>query len=164
MMKRSAPMNRGKGFKRPERERAPIVHKPLARLPNYAASTVVVPVPKAAPTKPGKRAPTVAESAWMDAITALGCIACLQDGHPDTPGAVHHLLSGGRRMGHLFTICLCDPGHHQNGQQFGKVSRHPHKARFEAQYGTEMELLDLTQQLVHRSKTNAGAAGERVTP
>ena len=117
-MKRSAPMSRGKGFKpRHQAECAPIVHKPLARLPNYAVSTVSVPVPKSAPTKPGKHAPTVAESAWMDSITALGCISCHIDGHPETPGAVHHILSGGRRMGHMHTICLCDPGHHQNGQQ-----------------------------------------------
>lgn len=163
-MKRSAPMNRGKGFKRPERERVPQPLYQLARPCSAAVvSQVAMPVPKAAAVRPGKRAPTVAESAWMDAITEIGCIACLQDGHPDTPGAVHHLLSGGRRMGHLFTICLCDPGHHQNGQQFGKVSRHPFKTRFEAQYGTELELLDLTQQLVHRSRTNAGAAGESST-
>ncbi|RZL40160.1 MAG: hypothetical protein EOP35_01760 [Rubrivivax sp.] len=149
-MKRS-PMKTGKGFKPRERtERAPIVHKPLVRLPNYAASTVAVPMPKAARVKPGKHAPTVAERAWMDAITAIGCIACLIDGHPETPGAVHHLLSGGRRMGHMHTICLCDPGHHQNGQQFGKVSRHPFKPRFEAIYGTESALLDLTQQLVQQ--------------
>jgi hypothetical protein len=44
-------------------------------------------------------------------------------------------------MGHLFTLPLCDPGHHQNGAQFGIVSRHPWKAQFEARYGTEMDLL-----------------------
>jgi hypothetical protein len=36
---------------------------------------------------------------------------------------------------------LCDPGHHQNGAQLGLVSRHPYKARFEARYGAEFELL-----------------------
>ena len=92
-----------------------------------------------------------AERAWMSAITELGCIACRIDGHPGTPGAVHHLLSGGRRMGHLFTICLCDPGHHQQGQMFGKVSRHPWKARFEAMYGTEAELLERTRDMVRPS-------------
>lgn len=151
MLKRFKPMNRGKGFKRPERERIPQPVYQLAR-PCQAAqvSAVVMPVPKAEAAKPGKRAPTVAEAAWMDAITALGCIACLIDGHPGTPGAVHHILRGGQRIGHMHTICLCDPGHHQHGQQFGKVSRHPWKARFEAQYGTEDALLDLTQQLVQR--------------
>lgn len=44
-------------------------------------------------------------------------------------------------MGHLFTIGLCDPGHHQNGQQFGMISVHPWKARFEAKYGSQLDLL-----------------------
>lgn len=125
----------------------------------------IVAVPKGPAFKPGKRAPTAAEKAWMDGITALGCIACLVDGHPGTPGAVHHILSGGRRMGHMHTICLCDPGHHQQGQQFGKVSRHPFKARFEDQYGTESDLLDLTQQLVdvqaREARANALAKAAR---
>jgi hypothetical protein len=54
---------------------------------------------------------------------------------------VHHILRGGVRMGHLYSLPLCDPGHHQNGGQFGMVSRHPFKARFEQRYGTEAELL-----------------------
>ena len=108
---------------------------------------LVVPVPKEEKAKPGKRAPTVEEKAWMDTITALGCIACLIDGHPGTPGAVHHLLRGGQRIGHLHTICLCDPGHHQNGGPL-KVSRHPHKTRCQAKYGTAAELLARTKTLV----------------
>ena len=57
---------------------------------------------------------TKAEQEWMDDITQIGCIACYVMGVAGTPGAVHHLLRGGRRIGHLWTICLCDPGHHQN--------------------------------------------------
>ncbi len=113
------------------------------------------PIPKAPPTKPGKTTPTVAEREWMDAITAMGCIACILDGHPGTPGAVHHLLRGGRRMGHMHTICLCDPGHHQNGQARGMVSRHPFKARFEAKYGPEDTLRGRTQALVGLAQKGA---------
>jgi len=120
-------------------------------------SRAIVSMPKGPKTKPGKCAPTMAEKAWMDSITELGCIACLIDGHPGTPGAVHHILSGGRRMGHMHTICLCQPGHHMDGAQAGKVSRHPFKARFESQYGSESDLLDLTQQLVN---TETGRARE----
>lgn len=145
------------GFKSklpPRREAKQITYTPRPRAPAVAlaitAPQIHVPVPKGIKTRPGKRAPTVAEWAWMDAITALGCIACIIDGYPETPGAVHHILSGGRRMGHMHSICLCDPGHHQNGGQFGKVSRHPFKFRFEQQYGSESDLLDLTQQLVAR--------------
>lgn len=77
----------------------------------------------------------------MSAIVEHGCIACRMDGHEPRPTAVHHMLRGGQRIGHLFTLPLCDPGHHKNGEQFGFISRHPSKARFEQRYGTEAELL-----------------------
>ena len=102
-------------------------------------------VAKGERAKPGKRAPTVLERDWMDRITAFGCIACWLDGRRHQPAAVHHILRGGVRMGHLYTLPLCDPGHHQNGRQIGLVSRHPWKARFEAGYGTEWELLALAR-------------------
>lgn len=85
----------------------------------------------------------------MDAITQIGCICCLLFYRaPGTPGAVHHLLNeGGRRIGHLATICLCDPGHHQKGGA-GKIPRHPSKALFEQAYGTEAQLLARTRAIV----------------
>jgi hypothetical protein len=90
------------------------------------------------------------ERAWMDAITQLGCIVCwLFENAPGTPGCPHHLLTeGGRRRGHLDTICLCDPGHHQNSSTPAKISRHPNKARFEAAYGTEESLLLQSRRIV----------------
>ena len=93
---------------------------------------------------------TRTEREWCDQITAIGCVVCLLfHNAPGTPGAVHHLLRGGRRIGHLHTICLCDPGHHQNAPAgSGKVSRHPNKTRFEAKYGTEEYLLDRSRELV----------------
>lgn len=81
----------------------------------------------------------------MADVVEWGCIACRLDGWLPRPTAVHHIVVGGRRMGHLFSIGLCDPGHHQNGGQFGLISRHPNKARFEAKYGTELELLAMTK-------------------
>lgn len=106
-------------------------------------------VPKDVAAKPGKRAPTVMEQKWMDAIVRYGCIACVLDGQQPRPTAVHHILRGGRRIGHLFSLPLCDTpqgGHHQNGASIGLVSRHPYKARFEAKYGTELELLAMLKQ------------------
>lgn len=86
--------------------------------------------------------PTKAEREWMAWVTEFGCIACYIDGNYGEPCAVHHIVSGNRRMGHLFSIGLCDPGHHQNGWSRGMISRHPWKALFEEKYGTEMELLE----------------------
>ena len=77
----------------------------------------------------------------MARIADYGCIACRIDGHAPRETAVHHIVDGGRRLGHLFSLPLCQPGHHQDGQQFGLISVHPWKARFEARYGTQMELL-----------------------
>lgn len=92
---------------------------------------------------------TKAEKGWLDAITRYGCICCRLDGYDFTPAVPHHLLSGGKRRGHLFTIPLCDPGHHQNPpKDSGKIARHPTKARFEAAYGCEADLLTLTRNAV----------------
>lgn len=91
-----------------------------------------------------------AEREWMDAITRIGCAVCAMMGHWHTPGVPHHLLTdGGRRRGHLYTILLCDPGHHQNAPRgSGKISRHPNKFRFEAAYGTEESLLQRQREMV----------------
>lgn len=108
--------------------------------------------PKPAPAKPGKGAPTKKERAWLDAIVRYGCIACRMDGLGVRPAAVHHILRAGRRIGHLFTLPLCDPGHHQSGAATGMVSRHPNKAQFEKQYGTEAELLAQLQSEIRGAK------------
>lgn len=94
--------------------------------------------------------PTKAESEWMDAITALGCIVCRLQGRGYVPGAVHHMIKGGRRVGHLFTILLCDPGHHKNANpSSGEVSRHPNRKEFERRYGTEEWLLEKTKEMLN---------------
>lgn len=59
--------------------------------------------------------PTKAEKARMDAIKeADRCIACTLHCAPTMPGVeIHHLLSGNRRRGHMFTVGLC-PWHHRS--------------------------------------------------
>lgn len=72
MLTRSKPMNRGKGFARPERERAP---QPLYRLarPCVAArvSEAAVQVPKAAPVR---------SETYRRLVASLPCIFCGIDG------------------------------------------------------------------------------------
>lgn len=96
--------------------------------------------------------PTKAERDWMNKITRLGCIVCRVQGRGYVPALPHHMLNeSGRRHGHMHTIPLCDPGHHQGApKKSGEVSRHPNKARFEAKYGTEEFLLEVTQEAVRR--------------
>lgn len=96
---------------------------------------------------------TKAEKQWMDAITQMGCVVCYMRGFPGMPAVPHHMLDdGGRRIGHFWTIPLC-AGHHQYPEKgSGKISRHPNKARFEAAYGTEEELLAETRAIVLRQQ------------
>lgn len=109
--------------------------------PSLSSQGVCTPDPKeAVKAKPGKRKPTAVEAKWMDAIVAYGCVACRHDGNGIVTPHVHHILRGGRRIGHLFTLPLC-PSHHQDDGRPGYVARHPWKKRFEQRYGSEMHLL-----------------------
>jgi len=91
---------------------------------------------------PSGKAPTVAEKKWLRAIVDFGCVACFLDGHSGTPAAVHHIVEANRRLGHRFSLPLCDPGHHQNGQARGVISLHPGRSpAFIERYGTEREIL-----------------------
>ena len=77
----------------------------------------------------------------MTAITRHGCVACRIDGRGFVAACVHHILQGGVRLGHLYTLPLCQPGHHMDGEALGLISRHPWKTRFEGCYGAELDLL-----------------------
>jgi hypothetical protein len=129
---------------------------PLAR----GTSTLKPVGARAKRTRQGKVAANAEEQAWMDDIVQIGCIVCRVHHNVITPAAVHHPLSGGRRMGHLFAIPLCDPGHHQNSPTPLKISRHPNKAQFEHAYGTELDLLELTKGFV--ALLRAGRAVNRM--
>lgn len=64
--------------------------------------------------------PTKAEQARFDAMKEQGiCIACcLRGERRPQPIEIHHLLSGGKRRGHLFTVGLCQ-WHHRGIPPFG---------------------------------------------
>lgn len=95
---------------------------------------------------------TKAERAWMDSIVQLGCIACLLTGRGPTPPEVHHMLRGGRRIGHLFSIPLCPP-HHRGGRDDEEItSRDQCQRRFEKRYGSEDYLLAKTRELVAKAQ------------
>jgi len=86
------------------------------------------------PSKP----PTKAEREWMARIADLGCVACRKDGE-STPASVHHIVQGNRRLGHLFTLPLCQPHHQGDGHRVPSV--HFAKRTFVQRYGSELELL-----------------------
>ena len=98
--------------------------------------------------------PDKREREWCDAITQLGCICCRIEGFGFVQAAVHHILKGGKRVGHLATLPLC-PSHHQHAPKgSGQVARHEGKTRFEAQYGHEADLLDMCQRLINKRRVS----------
>lgn len=104
--------------------------------------------PRQKAMKSKKIPPTAAEREWMAAVAQIGCIVCHLQNRGYVPCAVHHIVEGQRRLGHMFTIGLCDPGHHQNSPDPEQISRHPYRARFTAAYGSEYDLLKITQDIV----------------
>jgi hypothetical protein len=88
------------------------------------------------------RAPTAAERAVMNAIAGLGCIACAKDGIVNPWISLHHISGRTAPNAHMLVLPLC-AGHHQDGTGIDPslIAVHPYKARFEARYGTQMELL-----------------------
>jgi Recombination enhancement, RecA-dependent nuclease len=84
------------------------------------------------------------ELRFHNAIRAHGCIVCRQAGY-ESPAEIHHILSGGRRMGHYHAIGLCAVHHRGQVNNAEAVSRHPWRTEFERRYGTELELLEQTR-------------------
>jgi hypothetical protein len=108
--------------------------------------------------------PTKAQSRRIDTIKRAGCMACRINDRRlwprcDGEGSdAHHLLSGGRRRGHAYTIALC-PWHHRGnrpedcrtdadalhryGPSLAKGTR-----MFRETYGTDDELLTAQNELI----------------
>jgi hypothetical protein len=101
-------------------------------------------------------APNKSEKRRMDQIVDMGCIASLLEGRPNTPCQIHHILSGGRRMGHSHTIGLT-PWYHvgepvqgltkQRCREIYGPSLALEPKAFVQRYGTELELVELITEL-----------------
>lgn len=107
-------------------------------------------------------APTKSQVERFHLIYQIGCLACWIEIQRYSAPHVHHVLSGGKRIGHDATIGLC-PWHHDSvtnlrpttaaieiGPPLGGT--HAHKKAFETRYGTELELLELQNRLVDQAK------------
>lgn len=93
------------------------------------------------------RTPTVAERRFMDAIGSLGCLACAKDGNVNPWISLHHIDGRTKPGAHMKVIGLCAPHHQQDDTDpMRRVAVHPNKARFEAMYGTQYELLETAKQ------------------
>lgn len=100
------------------------------------------------------RAPTKYEAERIEAMKRLGCVAYAVLGVPNLNDLeLHHILDGGKRMGHYFSIFLC-AGHHQGRWTEGQLDWIEPKQRFaisdgrkrfNAVYGTERLLWERVQ-------------------
>ena len=109
-----------------------------------------------------------AEQARFDAIKAAGiCIACKLRGVDSYAVEIHHLLSGGRRIGHMATIGLCC-WHHRGvpfefcshaecRDAFGPALSEGSKP-FRAEFGTDAELLQVQNELLSERERGIATA------
>lgn len=95
--------------------------------------------------------PTKSEQARIERMLIMGCAACAAIGIENHHQIeCHHMLLGGKRMGHRFTIPLCK-GHHQGAftetqkvmlDYFQRASIASGRKLFKAVFGTERKLCE----------------------
>lgn len=106
------------------------------------------------------RSPTKYESERIEAMMRLGCVCCALVGQPHIAQECHHILDGGRRMGHWFTLPLCR-GHHQG--DFSPEQRSIFEPKylvaisdgrkvFNATFNSERKLWEVVQDRLHLPK------------
>lgn len=73
----------------------------------------------------GAKPATMAELRRNNLIREMHCMCCALKGDLSKKKVeIHHLISGNRRMGHLYTIPLCTA--HHRGQRGDKEATEPH--------------------------------------
>ena len=94
------------------------------------------------------KTPTQAQKHRMAAVAELGCIVC------GSPAAIHHTgtyMGGGRDHNHILPLCGF---HHQTGG-YGNAL-HAGKKAWEANYGTEIELMQKVEKRLNSIDGNYG--------
>lgn len=97
--------------------------------------------------------PTKAEQERFRKLIQLGCVACRKAGSGYSYPEIHHILSGGRRMGHMQSIPLCFAHHRipNNGTVIGP-SLADGSRLFAAKFGSQMELLAEVNHMVGKAE------------
>lgn len=91
----------------------------------------------------------------FDALTRIGCICCRVFHGVHTAPQIHHLTglkyrAMGKKADDAHTIPLC-VWHHTGGHP-SIDSVHHHTAAFKRMYGTQEELLDMTNKMIEAAK------------
>jgi len=91
---------------------------------------------------------TKSEKEHLSKVVELGCIACRVIGYADTPAEIHHCRTGqglSQRADHFHVLPLC-PHHHRTGP-YGEAL-HAGRQKWEHKFGTEIDLLEIVNQMV----------------
>lgn len=91
---------------------------------------------------------TKTERSHIIRVARIGCIACKKMGHFTPEVEIHHVRMGngvGQRASHFDVLPLCHV-HHRTGPH--GVAFHAGQRTWEAEYGTEAELLDQVRGLL----------------
>lgn len=89
--------------------------------------------------KKKKRTRTTEEKAYLESVAQLNCMAC-----GSYPVEVHHLSGAGMglKASHFDTMPLCYECHR------GTFSIHNCKKSFEAEHGTQIEMIEKTKRII----------------
>ena len=88
---------------------------------------------------------TKAERDHLSQVARLGCIVCRKLGYGPTPAEIHHprsLAGLGQKASHFDAIPLCYAHHRTGGHG---VAIHAGQRTWEANFGTESELLEMVR-------------------
>lgn len=87
--------------------------------------------------------PSAAQKRFHDLLAShIGCQACYAyAGIRNHHVSIHHIDGRTKPHAHWHVLALC-AGHHQDGYGAqGMIAIHPYKARFEKEYGRQLDLL-----------------------
>jgi len=94
--------------------------------------------------------PTKEEKQLWSKMAALGCIACIHDGYSNLHVSIHHIDGRTKHGSHKKVLPLCAQHHqHDDTDPAQRIGVHPYKARFEAKYGSQYDLLEETLSLIN---------------
>lgn len=96
----------------------------------------------------GKTPSKAAKQLWSK-LANIGCIACLKDGNHNALVSIHHIAGRTRQGVHHRVLPLCGQHHqHDDTDPLRRIGVHPYKARFEAKYGKQSDLLAECMELI----------------
>jgi len=111
-------------------------------------------------------AATKAQKDRFQRIQEIGCLCCILKVHIyQTQAEIHHLIDGGKRLGHWHTVALC-PWHHRGVPNSGFSEKQTREAKgpslakepgkFKEAFGEDKQLLDKQNKILRKYLMSIG--------